>query len=239
MSDFPKMASSRIISKFLSPALGFWLRSQVEKVDSLHFEIQGEDRQILSGYIPIVYLLSEAAIYRGLNLGKIEVLSQNIRINIGQILRGKPLRLLEPIQVTGKVQIRQDDLQTSLDSPIFSNALNDLLLLLLESSGIENFKDVFNEAELVWQKIILEDQKFQLEGKWMRKNHQETHLLALSSLMQLTSPNILRLSSVEFEGPYQIDLTELTIDLGENVELSSLVLSHEELIAQGKAIIQN
>ncbi|NJO48844.1 MAG: hypothetical protein HC840_04485 [Leptolyngbyaceae cyanobacterium RM2_2_4] len=32
---------SRIIGSFLSPAVGLWLRSQVEKVDQLEIEIEG------------------------------------------------------------------------------------------------------------------------------------------------------------------------------------------------------
>ena len=241
MSDFPKMNSSRIISKVLSPALQLWLRSQVEDVDSLHLEIQGEDRQILGGYIPTIYILSKSAIYRGLHLGRIEILSQNIRINIRQILRGKPFRLLEPIQISGKVVIDEMQLQTSLDSIIFSNALNDLLFLLLESNGVEQFKDIVTQGDLIWQKISLDEETFRLQGSWNKQNHQ-TYPFDLVCKMNLLPPVTLELSSIKCAGlpyPYEITLTELTIDLGANVELSHFALTREKLMVQGKALIQN
>ena len=108
------LKSTDLISKVLSPALRLWLRSQVESVAELNFSIQGKDRQILTGYIPSISLNSSRAVYQGLHLGEVELLGENIRINIGQVLKGKPLQLLEPIQVTGQVRLDQADLEASL-----------------------------------------------------------------------------------------------------------------------------
>ena len=108
--------STDLISKVLSPAVKLWLRSQVEQVEHLNFKINGQDRQILRGYIPVVSLDSSKAVYQGLHLGDIQLQGTNIRINIGQVLRGKPLRLLEPIWLKGEVYLTTDDLQASLSS---------------------------------------------------------------------------------------------------------------------------
>jgi LmeA-like phospholipid-binding len=234
-------SSGQIISKILSPALQFWLRSQVEQVKALQFKIQGQDRQILRGYIPGVYLQSQEAIYQGLHLDQIEILAQNIRINIGQILRGKPFRLLEPVQVSGCISIEESDLQASLCSVILCNALNDLLLLLLESSGVSNGPEIFTQGNLSWQNVELGIGQFKLQGIWTEK-HQETYIFTLVSDLKVFGPQVLYLSSLELRGlpePYQVSLNEIFIDLGTDVEFSSLLISQGQLKAEGKALIRN
>ena len=233
--------SSKIISKILSPALQFWLRSQVEKVNSLVFKIQGQDQQILRGYIPEVHLSSQDAVYQGLHLGKIEVVATNIRINIGQILRGKPFRLLEPIQVSGQVNISNWDLQSSVTSLILINALNELVLLLLESSGVPAFGDILTQGALTWQHIDLGEQCFKLGGTWTSLNG-EPYPFTLFADLRLSSGQSLYLDHIEIKGlpsPYQVTLTELPVKLGTDIDLSTLLLTKNELKAQGQAVIRN
>ncbi|MGL5034289.1 MAG: LmeA family phospholipid-binding protein, partial [Microcystaceae cyanobacterium] len=129
------LTSSNLISKILSPALGLWLRSQVEQIEKLDINIEGKDGQILRGYVPQVSLKSYRAIYQGLQLGKVLVKGENIRINIGQVIKGKPFQLLEPIQVSGELQLAQTDLEASLNSEILTNAFTELLIALLELKG--------------------------------------------------------------------------------------------------------
>jgi len=233
--------SSQIISKILSPAVQFWLHSQVEEVKTLQFKIQGRDQEILHGYIPSIYLYSQAAIYQGLHLGQIEVLAANIRINIGQILRGKPLHLLEPIQVSGQVKITKSDLKASLNSSLLSHAFNDLLLLLLESSGVREFERFLTEGSVRWQNIDLGEKNFKIQGIWTKQNNAQYPFTLISGL-RLSSPQIIHLYSLQIEGlpsPYQVNLTELPIELGNDVKLSTLLVSEDEVTAEGQAIIIN
>ncbi len=239
--DMVSSSSSQIISKILSPALQFWLRSQVEQVKVLRLQIQGRDQQILRGYIPLVHLYTQEAIYQGLHLDQIKILAENIRINIGQILRGKPFQLLESIQVSGQINILESDLKASLASVILFNALSDLVLMLLESSGVSNSGDILTQGDLSWQNIELGDEQFKLQGVWTLHNSQQYPFTLVSSL-KLASAHILYLSSVELQGlpaPYQLSLTELPIDLGSDIELSTLLLSQGELKAEGKSLIRN
>jgi len=234
-------SSSRIISKILSPALRFWLNSQVEEVETLKLNIEGKDGEILKGYVSNVQLFSKAAVYKGLHLDQIEIIATGIRINIGQILRGKPFRLLEPIQVSGQIQIRERDLQKSLSSEVFLGALNELLLLLLENSGILTFANLLSEGDVYWQNITLEMEQFKLEGIWKTKDEQEYEFILLSGI-RLSAPSILELFAIDIQGlpsPYQLSLSQLPIDLGENIEFSRFLLSQGQLRAEGKTIISN
>ena len=56
-----------MISTVVSPAVQFWLRSQVEAVETLQFKLRGRDRQILRGHIPTVSIAACRAIYQGLH----------------------------------------------------------------------------------------------------------------------------------------------------------------------------
>ena len=233
--------STKIISKILSPALQFWLRSQVEEVNSLVFKIQGQDQQILRGYIPEVHLSSQDAVYQGLHLGIIEVVATNIRINIGQVLRGKPFRLLEPIQVSGQIKISTQDLQSSITSSILINALNELLLLLLESSGVPAFGEILTQGSLTWQHIDLGEQCFKLGGIWTSLDS-EIYPFTLSAALRLLSGQSLYLDNIEVKGlpsTYQVTLTELRVELGTDINLSTLLVAKDELQAQGDATIRN
>lgn len=92
---------SKIIASVLSPAIKLYLRSQVDQVEGLEIKIKGGDSQILRGHIPEVSLMAQRAIYQGLFLSQVQVTGENIKINLGQVLKGKALRLLEPIFIAG------------------------------------------------------------------------------------------------------------------------------------------
>ena len=123
----PVSSKQRIISKILSPAVWLWLRSQVEQVSNLEVKISGSDRQILTGYIPRVFMCARHVVYQGLHLSQVQLVGENILTNLGQVLRGKPLQLLEPVPVSGELLLKESDLNASLQSPLLANALNDLL----------------------------------------------------------------------------------------------------------------
>jgi hypothetical protein len=83
-----KPKKSTIISTVLSPALRLWLRSQVEQLEALQFNIIGGDRQILTGHIPGVSIAASGVVYQGLHLSKIQLEGTDIRVNLGQVIKG-------------------------------------------------------------------------------------------------------------------------------------------------------
>ena len=119
----------------LAPACRVWLRSQVSHVEDIRVEIAGGSRQILSGTIPRVAVVAVGAIYQGLSLGSIDLVAENIRINLPQVLKGQPLGLLEPIAVTAEVKFSAADLQISLATPLLSQAITDLFTQIVGAQG--------------------------------------------------------------------------------------------------------
>ena len=136
-SDAPAAKGSRIISRLLPPAIRLWLHTQLDHIEGLELAINGKDRQILGGYLPGVTVVARQAVYQGLHLSQAEVSAADIRVNLPQVLRGKPLRLLQPFPVDGQVTVLAADLRASLKSPLLGQGLRDVLKQLLAGAVSE------------------------------------------------------------------------------------------------------
>jgi hypothetical protein len=233
-------SGSNLIGKVLAPALRFWLRSQVDTVKTLELDIQGKDGQILRGHVPGVQLNTEQALYRGLQLGKVLLRGENIRINMGQIIKGKPLRLLEPIQVWGTVQLSAQDLQASLTSELLSSALKELLITLLQNQGIEDAPQQLATYTFTWQAIALQEQGFTLQG-WTALGQEKPTPLVIRAQLSLGDGKTLYLRHLYLEGVPLLgsgNIEDITLDLGTDVELEAINLSSEELSCLGCLLIR-
>ncbi|MEM1279315.1 MAG: DUF2993 domain-containing protein [Cyanobacteria bacterium P01_H01_bin.152] len=124
---------SRMISRVLPPAIRLWLSTQLEHVENLQFQIQGRDREILSGHLPEISLSAQKAVYQGIHLSQAAVTACSIQVNLGQVIRRKPLRLLAPFPISGKVELTAADFNESLQSPLLGEGLYDFLQLLAQS----------------------------------------------------------------------------------------------------------
>lgn len=230
--------STDLISKVLSPAIKLWLRSQVEQVEQLKFKITGQDNQILRGYIPSVSLESSQAIYQGLHLGDIQLQGNNIRVNIGQVVRGKPLKLLEPIWVKGEVFLTQEDLKASLSSDLLKSGLNDLWKLLKKTL---NLSEESTQYQIEWQEIKLDNNQFDIIGQLITE---EGFIpLEIESELKLIDEKTLGLKPHKIKGisavnGEEFELSELSIDLGSDVEINHFELTSEGIFAQGQLVIR-
>jgi LmeA-like phospholipid-binding len=234
-------SGSDIISKVLSPAICLWLRSQVEEIETLDLKISGGDRQILRGYIPQVSFATNKAIYQGIHLKQIELQAENIKINLGQILRGKPLRLLEPVPVSGQLLLDEVDLQASVISPLLSSGLTELVFALLEKSGIETPETELKSYQIKWENIEIHQEKFSLSGNLTDSNNNSKPLNIYSGLT-LINPQKLHLNPIIIEGlpdHLEIKINELEIDLGDHVEIKELNLIKGQLSCMGQLIVQS
>ena len=160
-----KPKQGRIISTVLTKALELWLKSKAEQVEALQLQILGRNRQIITGHIPGVSLAASHAIYQGLHLSQIQIEGTSIRINLSEVLKGKPLCLLEPVPVEGKLVLLERDLQASLRSPLLSNALMDLVNTWLQSDSITNLAEQLQDQQISWQQIELDTHRLTLKGK--------------------------------------------------------------------------
>ncbi|NEO47434.1 MAG: DUF2993 domain-containing protein [Moorea sp. SIO4A3] len=226
---------SQIISKVISPALRLWLRSQVEEVATLQLSIVGCDRQILTGYIPQVALAANQAVYQGLHLSQIQLEGSNIRLNLGQIIKRKPVRLLEPVPVVGQLLLLEPDLQSSLEAPLLSNALTELLYTFLKSDDIIKPGNDPITPQIRWQKINLNIGQLTLRGIYTNPDV-VTKLIVIRAGIQLATPNQLELNPLQVQidpDAPPISLDGFLINLGPEVELQELTLTTGQLICRG------
>jgi hypothetical protein len=232
-------SKTEIISKVLSPALKLWLKSQLDHVEDLEIKINGGDTQILRGKIDSVTLSTTKAVYQGIHVGEVQLKGENIAVNLGGVLRGKPLRLLEPIFVTGELLVPENYLTASLSSPLLSQGLTDLLVMLLENQGIENPTEILANYQIHWQNLTLNSDKFILTGLII-DSHGNSNTIILISGLELDNSQTLLFNPLVVEGiPIlnNLSINQFKIDLGSDVELHKLNLSDRALSCGAKVKI--
>ncbi|MDX2214883.1 MAG: DUF2993 domain-containing protein [Oculatellaceae cyanobacterium bins.114] len=245
VSDQPTSAltpspKSHWVSKMLSAAVQFWLRSQVERVETLRCQMEGGDRQILSGYIPKISISAERAVYQGLHLSQIQLTGMNIRVNLGQVLRGKPLRLVEVVPVEGEVVMHQDDLNTSLEAPLLATAVTEFLVGLVRSLPTSEALPDDGVLRLHHPQIRLANQQLTLIAELRSSDGQATPI-AIRTGLQLVNGQTLQLDRPCWlphpqanRGLPLSDLQGFQIDLGSDVDLQSIQIEDNQLRCQGR-----
>jgi len=245
-ADLPAAKQSQLISKVLSPAVRLWLRSQVERVEALQVKIEGGDRRILTGQIQRVGITAHKAIYQGLHLSHLQLVGENIRINLGQVLRGKPLNLLEPIPVTGSLVLEEADLNASLSAPLLANALAEFLATLLKSE-IQAVLDAplpgHQAINLQNSQIIIAAGQLTLSASLVAVSGAVTPIVIRTGL-QLKNGHTLQLDRPQWLTHLQAkrglplgDLDGFEVDLGSEVDLQELSLENSTLICRGRIMV--
>jgi hypothetical protein len=233
---------SRLISKVLAPAVQLWLRSQVEQIENLEVKIEAGDRQILSGYIQQVFLSAEQAVYQGLSLGQVRLSGENIRVNLSQIVRGKPLRLLAPIPIQGTVLMEEANLNASLNAPLLKAGVTQFLMTFLRSDGAETP----DEADLNLQdlRITLEDHQVVIAASLISSGGNATPI-AIRTGFALQAPNLLALQNPQWlphatakRGLAIVDLDGYAFDLGEETEIEELSLQAGQVSCRGRITVR-
>ncbi|MBE9097220.1 DUF2993 domain-containing protein [Tychonema sp. LEGE 07203] len=225
----PQGGGSRIASSVLSPAVQLWLRSQVQQVDELKVKIEGSDRQIFSGAIPKVTAAALGAVYKGLHLTEVAIEGCGIRINLGQALKGKPLRLLESVPVTGVLRLAQPDLNASLKAPLLADALSEFLLPLLPLTDSEK------SLKLEDSQIKIEAGKLTLTATILGAGDSQIPLVLRTGL-RIASSRELMFEAPEIEVDRELkssDFHDFKIDFGPEVEIEELILSPGEMVCRG------
>lgn len=216
--------TSRLIGKVLSPAVRLWLKSQVQQISQLEVQIAGSDRQILTGNIPRVSILASKAVYQGLHLTQIQLEAKEIHINLGQVIKGKPLRLLDKVPVSGDLYLTQADLNASLASPLLADALNDLFLQL--------FKGSLGSQRVSWQKVTIDNNLLSLEGLMGDR----ANPIVFQAGLQLASSHELQILQpiVKMQTGKTISIDSFTVDLGAEVDIAKLNLNHGKILCSGR-----
>jgi LmeA-like phospholipid-binding len=238
----PQQASG-LISKVLAPAIQLWLRSQVDQVESLNVEIAAGNRQLLSGVIPQVKLTAQQAVYQGLHLSDVELTGEQIRINLGQVARGKALKLLQPIAIQGKVILREADLNASLQAPLLATAIKQFLAELLRSGPIDLGTDA-PTLNLQNLQMRLAAERLSLRADLISVSGQATEI-ALRTGLRLTQPNQLQLTQTQWlphatakRGLALKELEGYAFDLGPDTDLQEFTIAPVAIICAGRLMVQ-
>jgi hypothetical protein len=235
--------TSGLISKVLAPAIQLWLRSQVERVETLQVEITARDRQLLSGAIPQVKLLAQQAIYQGLHLSDVDLIGCDIQINLGQVVRGKPLKLLHPIAIQGRVTLREADLNASLQTPLLADAIKQFLLDLLRSGAVDALEESSN-LNLQNLQMRLLPELLNLRADLLSTSGQMTEI-ALRTGLKLAQPNQLQLFQPQWlphanakRGLALRELDGYAFDLGRDTDLAEVTISQGAIVCAGRLMVQ-
>jgi hypothetical protein len=227
-SEAKRTQKIRIITNLLTTALKIWLRSQVSQVSQIDVEIRASDRQLLSGKIPWVSIGASHAVYQGLHIGQVQLVAENIQINIGSVIKGQPLRLLETVPVVGQLIVEEKDLNNSLSSDLLLTALNDVLVKFLPEHCTKT-------KSISWQKIILENHQIILSGILASEGQSQSLEICISS--NLISGRELQLAPViiKYDMLTQNEsIHEYTFDLGSEVNIEELTLIPGQLLCRGQ-----
>jgi len=225
-----------LIGKLLSGAVKLYLRSQVERVEALQIEIEGKNKQILQGYIPQVFLSCDRAIYQGLHLSQIQLKGTDIAINLPEVIKKQPLKLIEPIFVEIQLRLDAEDLQASLKSDLLQSGLNDLWQQILAE---QNFSDLA-AAKVEWQHIAIADRQLNLTGSYQDSG--TAHQLALSIKIELANDHTLCLSPLNVTSESQSNSSldsRLEIDLGTDIDIAKLKIEFEQIVCAGNIKVNN
>lgn len=233
---------SRMISKVLAPAVRLWLRSQVEQVEDLQLQIEAGDRQIFSGCIQHVSLSARKAIYQGLHLSEVHLTGENIRVNLGQVVRGKPLCLLEPVPVSGRVRLQQADLNASLTAPLLANGVKEFLLALLRSGSGESALAA-PDLNLQNLQIVLQAERAILSASLVSASGTVSEIAVLTGF-ELASPHQLKLVNPQWlphakakRGLPLTDLNGYIFELGTDTEIQHLTLEAGQVTCQANLLV--
>jgi LmeA-like phospholipid-binding len=223
---------SRLISKVLSSAVRLWLRSQVESVEELHLRIEGSDRQILTGYIPNVAIAARKAVYQGLHLSQVNLTGETIRINLGQVLKGKPLKFLEVVPIQGSLCLEEADLNASFKAPLLANAIADLVLNWWRSTP-QMLPLLQEPVTLQNCQAVIEPNQVTLNFDW--QSAAAPISMTLCTGFSLVAGNRLRLEQPKILTPApSIQLPDYEVELGTDVEFQELRLEAGKITGQGR-----
>ena len=239
----PDVPKSRIISKVLTPAVRLWLRSQVEQVEELQVNIDAGDRKILKVQIQRVVIAARQEIYQGLHLSQLQLTGENIRVNLGQVLRCKPLTLLATVPVRGELVLTEADLNASLQAPLLANAIAEFLVSLLASeiqAVVESPRSGRQALNLDQSQIKITPGQLTLSALLVATSGATTPIFIRTGLkltngqtLQLENPQWLTRMNAQRGLPLG-DLDGFAIDLGSDVALDALTLEDGRLICRGQ-----
>lgn len=216
------------IAKLLGAAVRFWLTTQVDVVDELEVTVGGTARELLSGCLPGVTVRATGVVYQGLALQNVAIAASKIKINLSQILRGKPLQLQEAIAIDLVQTLTAANLNQSITAPLLEQAIADFIRPLLATADPVPFTP---------KHLSLGENTLILQGIWHDRP------LTLTTGLSLSNPHTLFFSHPKWtwdrEAPVDLPAVEnFEIDLGEDVAFRGLAIAPDKIQCEGTLLVR-
>lgn len=220
------------IDKLLSGAVRLWLQSQVSTIDNLNLKIVGKNKQILRGYIPQVFISATNVVYQDVRISKLEIVGNNIKFNLPQVVKRKPLQLVEPIVIKIEVLLKEIDLQKSRSSPLLAAGLTDLWSRFITSdlASLASNKDRYQ-----WNFLSLSEARLCCRGTYKKLENDDLPI-GMDTKIELNDSHTLLLSPLKIITIPELPITEtenLTLDLGKQVSIARLEITEKHLFVRG------
>ena len=214
----------------------FWLRTQVDEIKTLKVTVGGTGRQLLSGCLPSVQVQATGVVYQGLALQDVAIAASTIRVNLAQILRGKPLQLEEPIAIDLVQTISADNLNQSIAAPLLAEAIADFVRPLLAQLETGPKTATFTPETLIpgGQKLIL---------RGTLRHGDQCHEVMLTTGLDLSSPQHLHFENPRWTAiaPSSITLPAVDsfdLDLGDDVAFRRLAIAPDKIHCEGTLTVR-
>ena len=229
-------------------AVKFWLQTQLDEIGQLAFDIQATDRQVLSGKIPGIALSAQQAVYQGVRITDVAVQASGIEINIGQVLRGKPLRLKQAFPIEGQAAFDGESLGASSTDSVLAEGLLDFWQTLLARADIaaevatHYGADIaaLQDPQLTQHQSRIEIVETDLVLHLLRQDRPE---ITLKGWVDIDQGHILRLTTAQWCLPSGAEVHSAALsgfgwNLGEHTDLRSLTIQNEQLTCQCRIMVQ-
>ena len=156
--------SSGPLLSLLASGLELWIRQQCDAVESLELQLHGSALQLLRGRLEGVTLLARRVVFNALEIELMELRSEAIQVQVGNLLKGKALQLDHPFLVRGQAAFTGEGLSRSLAAPQWRSLGDQLAEALLGLSPLQDLRIVRDSLVLAAQASV-DNQRVELETR--------------------------------------------------------------------------
>lgn len=103
--------------QLLASGLQLWIRQRCQSIESLDIALQGSALGLLRGRLEGVQLLARRAVYQHLPIEQVELVSESISVQMGNLLKGQPLVLEQPFAIAGQLSFSAAGLTALFSHP--------------------------------------------------------------------------------------------------------------------------
>ena len=124
----------------LARGLELWLRQQCEAIEAVEIHLEGSALKLLRGRLEGVRLSARGVIYQAMEIERVELRGDGLRVRMGPLLRHQSVELENPFQIQGQVALSGEGVDRSLRSPRWRELGRDLAQGLLGASSLRSLE---------------------------------------------------------------------------------------------------